>query len=139
VFLLYYEALTNLQIVITAALCTLIWIVQLLHYPNFAFYSAEHFSTAMRFHQHRISWLTIPLMISELLLVIGLLLERVAFFNILAFTLVIMIWLTTFLVQVPIHQKLLAGKNDELISRLVQTNWIRTIAWTMKLALVSLI
>lgn len=46
--------------------------------------------------------------------------------------LVALIWLSTFLIQVPIHQQLAKGKDLGLIDRLVRTNWIRTILWTLK-------
>jgi hypothetical protein len=49
-----------------------------------------------------------------------------------AFGFVVIIWLSTFLLQVPIHKKLRSGKEDSHIKRLVATNWIRTIAWSLK-------
>lgn len=42
------------------------------------------------------------------------------------------VWLSTFLLQVPIHGKLSGVKDDVLIERLVKTNWIRTAAWSIK-------
>jgi len=51
--------------------------------------------------------------------------------------LVLLIWLSTFLIQVPIHNQLGIGKDSFLIKRLVQTNWIRTILWTSKAIWIS--
>lgn len=45
---------------------------------------------------------------------------------------VLLIWLSTFLIQVPLHNALGVEKDTEAIRRLVQTNWIRTILWTVK-------
>ena len=42
------------------------------------------------------------------------------------------IWLSTFAVQVPIHNRLAEGVNIDLIAKLVRTNWIRTAAWTLR-------
>jgi hypothetical protein len=52
--------------------------------------------------------------------------------------LVIVVWLSTFLLQVPIHHRLEAGKDDKRIQRLVATNWIRTAAWSLKTGVVSI-
>ena len=43
------------------------------------------------------------------------------------------IWLSTFLLQVPAHEKLILKKDNQIIARLVKTNWIRTILWSLKL------
>ncbi|GLZ53178.1 hypothetical protein [Actinomycetospora sp. NBRC 106378] len=36
----------------------------------------------------------------------------------------------TVLVSVPCHQRLSAGYDDEVLARLVRTNWYRVVAWT---------
>ena len=50
--------------------------------------------------------------------------------------LVLIIWASTFFVQVPLHEKLAAAFDAKVQQRLVLTNWIRTIAWTLRGALV---
>ncbi len=41
-------------------------------------------------------------------------------------------WLATFTLSVPAHDKLQAGGLDGVVvGRLVATNWIRTVAWTL--------
>jgi hypothetical protein len=46
--------------------------------------------------------------------------------------LVLLIWGSTFLIQVPQHSKLLAGHDPEICQQLVLGNWIRTIAWSLR-------
>jgi hypothetical protein len=41
--------------------------------------------------------------------------------------------------QVPIHNQLKTAKDAKLIQRLVATNWIRTAAWSLKAATVSIV
>ena len=53
----------------------------------------------------------------------------------LAFGLVVVNWLSTGLVQVPLHRKLALGYDAGAIRRLVVTNWIRTVAWTARAGL----
>ena len=45
------------------------------------------------------------------------------------------IWLSTGLVQVPLHRLLGKGRDGAAIRRLVTSNWLRTIAWTSRGAL----
>jgi len=45
------------------------------------------------------------------------------------------IWASTSLVQVPLHERLSAGWDDAAQRRLVATNWIRTALWTARLGL----
>ncbi len=42
------------------------------------------------------------------------------------------IWLSTALVQVPMHQRLLDGYSDQIARKLVESNWLRTLAWTAR-------
>ncbi len=123
---------------VTASLVTLIWLVQLLHYPSFHYYDSETFAPAMVSHQNRISWVVIPLMFTELGLAGFLAWTMRTDLNFILLGLVILVWLTTFLIQVPQHQKLLQGKNEKVITNLVRGNWIRTILWTAKLLMLLL-
>jgi hypothetical protein len=42
------------------------------------------------------------------------------------------VWLSTAVLQVPLHTRLAAGFDPEAITQLVAGNWIRTVAWTLK-------
>jgi hypothetical protein len=41
-------------------------------------------------------------------------------------------WLSTWVVQIPLHNCLAAGFDSEAHRRLVKTNWMRTAAWTLR-------
>jgi hypothetical protein len=45
------------------------------------------------------------------------------------------IWISTFAVQVPLHRKLADGFDVHTHRVLVRSNWIRTVAWTMRAAI----
>ena len=49
------------------------------------------------------------------------------------------IWLSTFLLQVPAHQKLTSGFDERIHRRLVATNWLRTFAWTARSTLLCVV
>ena len=112
----------------------LIWTIQLVHYPSMRFISKEQFSAYHNFHSIRISLIAMPLMLVELITSFLLLYQN---FNnaiqtifLINFVIVVLIWLSTFLVQVPLHNILSKEKNDKVISKLILSNWFRTILWT---------
>ncbi|HEX2205610.1 MAG TPA: hypothetical protein VHG91_20025 [Longimicrobium sp.] len=43
-----------------------------------------------------------------------------------------MVWLSTALLQVPMHGRLERGFDAAAHRRLVATNWVRTVAWTAR-------
>jgi hypothetical protein len=46
--------------------------------------------------------------------------------------LTLIIWFSTFFLQVPMHEKLAQGFDPEAHQSLVNSNWIRTIAWSLR-------
>jgi hypothetical protein len=42
------------------------------------------------------------------------------------------VWTSTFFIQVPLHNQLAAGFDAAVHNSLVNTNWIRTFAWTLR-------
>ena len=48
------------------------------------------------------------------------------------FALLAVIWLSTALVQVPCHEALSRAFDSLVHQRLVQTNWLRTAAWSLR-------
>jgi hypothetical protein len=47
------------------------------------------------------------------------------------------VWLSTFTLQVPAHRALLQGWSEPVHRRLVLTNWIRTVAWTLRAGILA--
>ena len=134
---MHYSALiVLLNLTLSAVLTGLIWTIQIVHYPGFLGVGPEIFLAYQHNHMRTISYVVIPLMLVEL--VAALLLpvfyqHRFAWITYLATSLVLVIWLTTFFISSPLHGKLASeGYNSLLIHRLVATNWIRTIAWSVR-------
>jgi hypothetical protein len=120
----------------------LIWTIQLVHYPSMRFIPKERFVEYHNFHSIRISFLAIPLMVTELGTSLILFYQNYnnAIQTIFLINLVIvaLIWLSTFLIQVPLHNALSKEKQSEKLSKLICTNWIRTILWTARSILMIL-
>lgn len=120
----------------TLALVGLIWFVQVVHYPLFARLGGA-FGAFHRAHMERTGWVVAPLMLAELataVALIALLPSEATGFAVLGVVLLVGVWLSTALVQVPIHQRLSesAVPDESDLRRLVRTNWIRTVAWSLR-------
>ena len=123
----------------TWALVGLIWVVQLVQYPLFAQVGREAFVSYHQRYTRQITWVVAPLMFAEIgtaawLVIAGsrdpwLLASLVP----LAFN-----WISTWLVQIPLHDKLATGFDERAHQRLVTTNWWRTAAWSARAACLSL-
>jgi hypothetical protein len=114
-----------------------IWLVQLLHYPSFASFEESKFIDLMKWHQMRVSWVVIPAMLIELITG-GWICWLGSFHDLIwnvNFALIILTWLSTMIFQGPVHGKLLLGYSQSNIRYLVQTNWIRTLLWSVRAAL----
>lgn len=121
----------------TAAMVGVIWIVQLVHYPGFRYVEAAKFKEFSLFHQKMITFIVGPLMLLEFLSGLYLLPTSQLNFQV-SMVMLILIWLSTFFFSVREHNILLSGKDDESITRLVKTNWIRTLLWSGRFILLLL-
>ena len=120
----------------TWAMVGLIWMVQVVHYPMLATYSALAPATAAIDHQKRISWVVGPLMAAEGVTALILMFSRPATMSWLsawvAAGLLGVALLSTVLVQVPLHARLAERHDPEVGDRLIASNWARTLAWTAR-------
>lgn len=120
-------------------LAILIWLVQLIIYPGFHRIPREVFPVYHRWYALRISLVVLPLMIGEVVFVVGWWWSGADPNDAYLATLAVgVVWLSTFVLQVPIHKRLQEGKDEALIRRLVATNWIRTAAWSLKAFVVTM-
>ncbi len=124
----------------TLYLTGVVWVIQLVQYPFFTHINPESFT---KYHDDYRFWITpivAPAMIIELLTSIFLLyyppenIDSKLIWSGLILT--IIIWASTFFVQVPLHEKLARGFDLQVIKNLVKTNWLRTIAWSLRSLLV---
>lgn len=115
-------------------LCGLIWTIQLLHYPSFHAFDKTHFIEHMAFHKMRISLIVVPMMLLELATSMGLVLfvNHHSALHSAGLIVVILIWLITFFVQVLLHNQLSSGYEKRTVTKLVNTNWLRTLLWSVK-------
>lgn len=129
----------SIHLAVTWALVGLIWVVQILVYPQFQKVAAAQFKEYHFAHCFRIGLIIAPLLSVEILSSAWLLYagQRPLLF-VVSVGLIPVVWLCTAVFQAPIHLRLMRGFDASLIRRLILTNWIRTLAWTARGILVSL-
>ena len=78
-----------------------------------------------------------PLMILELISSVALYFNDMSNHTFLLNLIIVgLIWCSTFFIQVPIHNILSQKKDNMMIEKLVNTNWIRTFLWSMRMLLI---
>ncbi|MEZ5429343.1 MAG: hypothetical protein R2747_24050 [Pyrinomonadaceae bacterium] len=129
-----------LQMISTLWMAGLIWTIQLVHYPFFSQVRAENFASFHASHTFWMGPLAVPAMIIELVTSVLLILfppemiDPVWLWAGLILTLVT--WFSTAFWQIPLHRRLSGGFDSAAQLRLVNTNWIRTAAWSLRAGLV---
>ena len=125
--------LLKIHLLFSLYMLGLIWFVQIVHYPLFAQVKVENFVPYERLHTHKTGFITAPPMLVELItasLLLYLNFEQpLHWINTVG---VLGLWASTFFIQVPLHQKLSDKHDPKAIQKLVRSNWIRTIIWTLR-------
>jgi hypothetical protein len=131
-----WEIVWALHLGATGAMMGILWIVQLAIYPLFAAIDRGGFAAYHRPYMTRISWVVAPLMLLEAVTAGWLLLNGPCptLFGV-SLGLLGLNWVSTAFVQVPLHRRLAAGFDASTHRRLVASNWLRTIAWTLRVVL----
>lgn len=124
-----------IHLLATAAMFGVIWLVQLVQYPLFERVGKDAFAAYHEGHVSKITLVVLPLMAIELvtagLFTWSYVLKQsdVAAWYV-SLTLLLVIWLSTALVQVPQHEMLASRFQAGIHNKLVTGNWIRTAAWS---------
>ena len=129
-----------LHVLSTLVMVGVIWVVQVVHYPLFAGVGGAGWAAYEAGHQARITPVVGPAMLVELVTAVWLVLDRPAAFPawavVVGAALVGVVWASTAFVQVPLHAALGGAFDAGAHARLVATNWVRTVAWTVRGGLV---
>ncbi len=112
-------------------------VIQWVHYPLFARVGVAGFPAYASEHGRRITWVVAGPMLVELATAIWLVFRPLppgvpgwmAWAGLVA---VLVLWGSTFLLQVPQHEALRVGFDPEAHRRLVSSNWLRTVLWALR-------
>lgn len=117
-----------------------IWFVQVVHYPLLARVGRAEAAGYEQAHTRRTAWVVGPPMLAELVTGVLLLWFRPAGVAptqaVAGAALLVIVWLSTQFVQVPCHERLSRAFDPAVHRRLVRTNWIRTVGWSLRGTLV---
>ncbi|GAC1587639.1 MAG: hypothetical protein NVS3B25_03740 [Hymenobacter sp.] len=135
------RTLLLLNFAAAAYLTGLIWTVQVVHYPSFGLVPKAAWAVFHAAHTRRMSYVVLVPMVVELALAAGLawagrggLPDGAGWWSL---SLVALVWAVTFFVSVPFHNRLAEGYDYIAIDGLIRTNWLRTLAWTARAALLG--
>jgi len=129
-------ALLLLHAAATLFMVGLIWFVQVVHYPLASRVGEAAFAAYQQAHMAKTAWVVVPPMLVELaaagLLVVNRPPGIPAWAPWVGVALLAVVWASTATLQVPLHGALAAGLDPERVSRLVATNWVRTVGWSLR-------
>jgi len=123
--------LSLIRLLFDFGLLVMIWMVQLVVYPGFKYYHRERLIEWHNIYTARISYVVLPLMLGQLLLSGIQLWGEVSWYTLGSFLIIALLWGSTFLQFVPLHDTISKGNfKEETIFQLVKKNWLRTVLWT---------
>lgn len=124
-----------LAVAATWSMVGLIWFVQIVHYPLLGSVPVACQVAIANRHQHLTGFVVGPPMAVEVVTAVLLVVDRPdgvgAAWPWVGLGALAVALASTALVQVPIHQRLARRPDAADSARLVQTNWARTVAWSL--------
>ena len=132
----FYEHIAVTNFALTWFMVGLIWLIQIVNYPLFRFVEKKDFVNYHKSHVKRITPIVSSIMTLEACIAVLLLMiptndtnKGLALINLLFLA---GIWLSTALLQLPMHNKLNILNNSRTINQLIISNWSRTVLWSLK-------
>ena len=126
----------GIHLLATSAMTGLIWFVQIVHYPLFDHVGSDHFDRYEQRHQTLTSFVVGPFMAVEGVIALWLLAappgdlgRALPMAGCIALA---VIHSSTIALQVPAHGRLSAAYDAAVHGRLVRSNWIRTVGWSVR-------
>ncbi len=120
------------RLVLDFGLFVLIWMTQLIIYPSFLFYPTKEILDWHERYTKAIAIIVLPLMLGQLSITIFQVFITQNIYTFSSIVLVIFLWGITLLKFAPIHKQISLGKSShKLLNNLTQSNWVRTVSWTL--------
>ena len=124
-----------IRLLLDFGLVVLIWMIQLIVYPSFLYYTTTNLVVWHRKYTQLIGYIVGPLMLGQLGVAIYQVSTDFTLYHSLCILTIAAIWIVTFLQFVPIHNNISKGRiNEPMLLSLVRKNWSRTILWTLLFA-----
>ena len=124
------------HLISNAIMIGVISITQLITYPSFLKIQRDKFPDFHKNYVRAISFVAVPAMVLELFTLIYMNIYISNLILMKSLLVLIMLWLITFIIIVPIHNQLSKEFNQEKIISIIRYNWIRTVLWTSKIFII---
>ena len=116
---------------INAGLTVLIWLVQIIIYPGMHGWDRARFAELHKDYATRISFIVGPLMLGQAAFALYQLVAAPGGVAVVQGLLIGVAWGVTIFISVPLHRKLSDGYDIYTVQRLVTSNWLRTVCWSL--------
>lgn len=126
------KTLILLNFIASITMLGVIVVTQIVSYPMFLNVSKHNFTSFHSEYVKRITSIVLPVMLVELILSIILFFTLEGVLAKICLVTLGLIFISTGLIQVPIHEKLKFKYDEFLTKKLIRTNWIRTSLWSIK-------
>ena len=125
------------HLAVTLFMVGVVWFVQVIHYPLFAKVGSEGFALYSKAHSRLTAYVVGPPMLLEAATAILLVFDRPKGVpsvrrGLAGHALVVLIWLSTALLQAPRHPALGRRFDEGTWFALILSNWVRTVAWSAR-------
>jgi len=124
-----FQLALTLQLIACAAMTGIIWMVQLAIYPLFGRLQGQTFDDYHTRYMTQVTHIIAPFMFLEASTCALCLYLGPWDTQLLPTLLLALVWASTAFIQVPQHKNL----TPETVPALVRSNWLRTIAWSLRL------
>lgn len=89
------------------------------------------FAELHRDYTRRISLIVGPLMFAQGVLALRQVIIAPDLVSVMQAILIAFVWGVTTFISVPLHRRLSSGYDARVINRLINTNWLRTVGWSL--------
>lgn len=130
------------KVLVNTALFAQVWLVQMVVFPGFLYYSEENWKVWQRNLAMRMTIVMVPLILAQMITYTLSLVAGITISDILSMVLIIVGLAVTFYIGFSWYEKCQAAEDTmELRKSIQKVIWIRTLAWSMILiiSLISLI
>lgn len=121
-----------LRILLDFGMLVLIWLVQLVIYPSFRYYTPMDLHRWHKKYMSNSPIVIIPLMLGQLVITCIQLYQDQNSYTIISLALILILWAHTFYRFVPLHDAIKnTEKPNKITLKLVNLNWWRTFLWSL--------
>lgn len=127
----YAQLFSQISLLVDVGLVVLIWLVQLIIYPSFTYYTPDNLIKWHQKYTTRLAFVVIPLMLCQLVLAVSSVFYHLNIVSFCSLIIVLFLWIFTFLSFAPLHFQISEGNTSQsLLKLLIQRNWFRTFFWS---------